>query len=255
MRWVHTPLGMRVTVALGSLLLWILALTWRFRLKGRQAVDDLRAAGTPIIFLFWHSRILPLAHLHRNEGAVVLISEHGDGELITRLIERRGFRAARGSSTRGGARGLRQLLTALKGGADLAITPDGPRGPRRTLKDGVLVAARLSQAPVVPVGVGTRHGWRLSSWDRFLIPRPFATVEVHYGKPMRISRVQNEDEDERAWLEGVLNTLTDEADPSDPDAGAFSPSGLGPAAGLGTGSSSSDQGDHGDRGDQGAPSR
>jgi lysophospholipid acyltransferase (LPLAT)-like uncharacterized protein len=221
MRWVHTPLGMRFTVSLGSGLLWILALTWRFHLKGRSAVDELRDAGTPIIFLFWHSRILPLAHLHRNEGVVVLISEHGDGELIARLVERRGFRTARGSSTRGGTRGLRQLLTAVRGGADLAITPDGPRGPRRTLKDGVLVAARLSQAAVVPVGVGARRGWRLSSWDRFLVPKPFGVIRVHYGKPMYMAPEAAEGVDERAWLEGVLNTVTDSADPWDPDAGHF----------------------------------
>lgn len=218
MKWVHRPTGMRITVGLGSLILWLLGITWRFRLQGREAVDALRAEGTPIIFLFWHSRILPLAHLHRNEGAVVLISEHGDGELIARLIERRGFRTARGSSTRGGARGLRQLLGALKEGADLAITPDGPRGPRRTLKEGVLVAARLSGAPVVPVGVGARSAWRLSSWDRFVVPRPFSVIDVRYGEPVRLSRQESEETDDRRWLEDQLNALTDAADPSDPDA-------------------------------------
>jgi len=219
MRWVHTSIGARVTVGLGSALLRLLGLSWRFRLKGREEVDNLRAQGRPIIFLFWHSRILPLAHLHQGEGVVVLVSEHGDGELIARLIERRGFGTARGSSTRGGTRGLRQLLTALRAGADLAITPDGPKGPRRQLKEGVFVAARLSGAPVVPVGVGTRHGWRLSSWDRFLVPFPFATVHVHYGAPMIFSGEEPSEPEARGMLEKVLNALTDLADPWDPETG------------------------------------
>jgi len=219
MRWVHTPLGMRIIVGLGSALLWILGWSWRFRLEGREHVEALRAKGTPIIFLFWHSRLLPLAHLHRGEGAVVLISEHGDGELIAQLIQRRGFGTARGSSTRGGTRGMRQLLAALRRGSDLAITPDGPKGPRRHLKEGIVVAARLSGAPVIPVGVGARRGWRLSSWDRFLIPFPGSLIRVHYGAPMVLGGSDGDIEEARQALEAKLNEVTDLADPWDPDTG------------------------------------
>jgi lysophospholipid acyltransferase (LPLAT)-like uncharacterized protein len=96
-------------------LLWLLGWSWRFELHGREHFQAFRERGEPVIFLFWHSRILPLAHLHRNEGAVVLISEHRDGELIARLVQRRGFLTVRGSSTRGGARALRGMLRALRG--------------------------------------------------------------------------------------------------------------------------------------------
>jgi lysophospholipid acyltransferase (LPLAT)-like uncharacterized protein len=209
----------RLLEAAASLVLTLLGWSWRFRREGTEHFEAFRRRGEPVIFLFWHSRILPLAHLHRDEGAVVLISEHRDGELIARLVERRGFRTARGSSTRGGARGLRDLLRALRGGADLALTPDGPQGPPRRLKPGVLVAAQRSGAPLIPVAVGARRAWRVRSWDRFLVPHPFATIEAVYGAPIFVPR------DARgealnvlaARVDAEVNRLTDQVDRDNPD--------------------------------------
>ncbi len=203
----------------GSLLLTLLGWSWRFEREGTEHFEAFRRAGEPVIFLFWHSRILPLAHLHRNEGVVVLISEHRDGELIARLVERRGFLTARGSSTRGGARGLRHLVRGLREGKDLAITPDGPKGPPRRLKLGALVAAQLSGAPLIPLAVGARRAWRASSWDRFLVPHPFARIEAVYGPPIRVPR----DADGPTLLElaarvdAEVNRLTDLVDRENPD--------------------------------------
>jgi lysophospholipid acyltransferase (LPLAT)-like uncharacterized protein len=209
----------RILEVAGSGVLHFLGWSWRFQRFGVENFQAFRDRGQPVIFVFWHSRILPLAHLHRNEGAVVLISEHRDGELIARLVERRGFGTARGSSTRGGARGLRGLLRALREGRDLAITPDGPKGPPRRLKPGALVAAQRSGAPLIPVAVGARRAWRIRSWDRFLVPRPFARVEAWYGAPIPVPR----ELDEEAFLslaervDAALNRLTDHADRENPD--------------------------------------
>jgi lysophospholipid acyltransferase (LPLAT)-like uncharacterized protein len=213
-----TP-GRRALELLGSGVLWLLGWSWRFELHGRDQVEAFRERGEPVIFLFWHSRILPLAHLHRNEGAVVLISEHRDGELIARLVQRRGFLTVRGSSTRGGANALRGMLRAVRGGADLAVTPDGPKGPPRRLKPGVLLAAQRSGAPLIPVAPGARRGWRLNSWDRFLVPWPLGRVEVRYGDPIHVARNLDEEglETLAREVEDVLNRLTDQVDRDNPD--------------------------------------
>lgn len=213
------PPGRRFLEMAGTALLWLLGWSWRFQFHGREGFKAFRERGEPVIFLFWHSRILPLAHLHRNEGIVVLISEHRDGELIARLVQRRGFLTVRGSSTRGGARALRGMLRALRSGSDLAVTPDGPKGPPRRLKPGVLLAAQRSGAPLIPVAPGARRAWRLNSWDRFLVPWPLARVEVHYGEPVHVGRELDGEGLEclARQLEDELNHLTDRVDRENPD--------------------------------------
>lgn len=203
----------------GTGLLWLLGWSWRFQLHGQAGFQTFRERGEPVIFLFWHSRILPLAHLHRNEGVVVLISEHRDGELIARLVQRRGFLTVRGSSTRGGARALRGMLRALRSGSDLAVTPDGPKGPPRHLKPGVLLAAQRSGAPLIPVAAGARRAWRLNSWDRFLVPWPLARIEVRYGAPIHVDRKLDEEglQHLARQVEEELNRLTDTVDRKHPD--------------------------------------
>lgn len=204
---------------LGTGLLWLLGWSWRYRVEGRDHWRPFREEGRPVVFLFWHSRILPLSHLHRGEGVTVLISQHRDGELIARLVERRGFRTARGSSTRGGAQGLRELLRTLRAGGDLALTPDGPKGPPRRLKLGALVAAQRGDAPLIPVAAGSPGGWRVRSWDRFLVPRPFARVEVRYGAPIPVPRELDEAglDALAAQVDALLNAMTDAVDGDDPD--------------------------------------
>ena len=142
-----------------------------------------RRLRTPVIFVFWHGSLLPLVHYHRHERIVVLVSEHADGERIARVLARRGFGTVRGSSTRGGARGLRALVRAARAGRDLALTPDGPRGPRGEFKPGALAAARMTGLPIVPLAVSASAAWHLGSWDGFMVPKPFARVRVTYGDP------------------------------------------------------------------------
>jgi lysophospholipid acyltransferase (LPLAT)-like uncharacterized protein len=203
-----------VLEALGHLLIQLLGWSWRYDRKGVDHFQPFRDRGEPVIFVFWHSRILPLAHLHRNEGVVVLISQHRDGELIARLVERRGFLTARGSSSRGGGRALRELVEALEAGRDLAITPDGPRGPARVMKVGAVLAAARSGAVIIPVAAGASRGWRTRSWDQFLVPAPFARIPVRYGEPIRVAPQEDEGALERAMaeVEAQVNALTDQVD-------------------------------------------
>ncbi len=168
--------------------------TLRVKRTGQHILAEPGEGGRPVIFVFWHGRLLPLIHVHRHQGVVVLVSEHRDGEYLAGLLHHFGFGTVRGSSTRGGVRGLRGLLRAAHTGCDLAITPDGPRGPNRQLKTGVLTAARMTGLPLVPVAVGVTSAWRIRSWDGLLVPKPFSTVRVAYGSPTLIPKDANQDE-------------------------------------------------------------
>lgn len=180
--------------ALGRGLVSALFLTTRVERRGTEHFERFRREGTPVVFVFWHGQLLPLVHIHRGEGIVVLVSEHDDGEYITRIIERNGFGTVRGSSTRGATTGLRGLVRAARAGRDLALTPDGPRGPRGDLKPGALLVAQLTGLPIVPLAVGASRGWRLKSWDGFLVPGPLSKVEVEYLPPRFVPREASRDD-------------------------------------------------------------
>jgi len=179
---------MRWTVRLGVPLVRLLGKSWRIRLINNvTSVDALRRQGRPIVFALWHGDMLPLLYHHRDEGVSVLISEHRDGELIARVAESLGFRTVRGSTSRGASRALVALSRELAAGRDIAITPDGPRGPARSFAPGALIAAQRARAPVVAVGVAADSAWRLGTWDRFKIPRPFSQVRIAYSDPVTVN--------------------------------------------------------------------
>ena len=168
-------------VAFGIWFIRILASTWRYRVRNDDALRRLRAEKRPFIFALWHGQMLPLLYHHRDEGVTILISEHGDGEIIARIAKHFGYRTIRGSTSRGAARALLELVREIKDGNELAITPDGPRGPAKSFAPGTLIVAQRSGAPIVPAVVDVTSAWRLKSWDRFMIPKPFARVTVEYG--------------------------------------------------------------------------
>jgi lysophospholipid acyltransferase (LPLAT)-like uncharacterized protein len=193
---------------LGTGLVAGLFLTTRHTRVGAEHYQRFRREGTPVIFVFWHGQLLPLVHYHRHEGVVVLVSEHQDGEYLTRVLRSNGFGAVRGSSTRGGTKGLRALVREARRGRDLALTPDGPKGPKGEFKPGALVVAQITGLPVVPLSVGA-SGWRFRSWDGFLIPRPFSEITIEYLPPRRVPRDAGRGELERlaAEIGGELNAL------------------------------------------------
>ncbi|MFN2565931.1 MAG: lysophospholipid acyltransferase family protein [Gemmatimonadaceae bacterium] len=172
----------RLAVRMGVVVVRLLAVTWRMRTVGVEIVAALRAARQPIVFTLWHGQMLPLLWHHRGQGIAVLISEHRDGEIIARVASTLGFRTIRGSTYRGANRALVGLMRELRAGHDVAVTPDGPRGPAGHFAPGALVAAQRAGAPIVAVGVAATRAWRLRSWDGFMIPKPFARVTVAYGQ-------------------------------------------------------------------------
>lgn len=164
-----------------------IARTWRFEIRNAAALESLRDQRRPFIFSLWHGQLLPLLWHHRNQGVAVVISEHRDGELVARLALSLGYRLIRGSSTRGAGRALLGLVRELESGNEVAVTPDGPRGPAFRYASGALVAAQRSGAAILPVAAHASSAWRLGSWDRFLIPKPFARVTIAYGQPTEVS--------------------------------------------------------------------
>lgn len=174
-------------VLLGTILLRLLAATWRVRFVNARVVDELRSRRQPFLYVLWHGQLLPLLWTHRARDIAVMISEHRDGELIARVAHSIGFRTVRGSTSRGAARALLGACREVESGRDMALTVDGPRGPAGQVAPGALVIAQRTAAPLVPTAASASRAWRLRSWDRFLIPKPFARVVVTYGEPLRVA--------------------------------------------------------------------
>lgn len=185
----HRPLSraQRAGVAIAPSLIRALYSTWRVRIVNDGPLRALRAEGRGFVFALWHGQLLALLAHHRDQGTRVLISEHRDGEIIARIAESLGFRTVRGSTTRGGARALLAMCDALERGEEIAVTPDGPRGPAHVFAPGALVAAQRAGVPILPVAVAASSAWRLGSWDAFMIPKPFARLTIAYGDPLMVS--------------------------------------------------------------------
>jgi lysophospholipid acyltransferase (LPLAT)-like uncharacterized protein len=183
--------------------------TWKVHPETAERV----ARGESVIYAFWHGRMLPLVYSHRGLEIQVLVSLNRDGELITRVIERMGFGTARGSTSRGGTAALRQIVQRARGGRCCAFTPDGPRGPRERVQEGVVVAAALSGIPVVPTGSSAWPAGHLASWDRFLIPWPFGRGAVVHAAPIHVPPAAAREPAE--WgrrVESEIARATEEAD-------------------------------------------
>lgn len=188
----------RLAAWLAYLLLRLLALTIRLdRENLRDLPDPFRGHVTtpgPIIYAFWHNRILTATVFFRDRGAVVMTSQSKDGEIIARVIQKFGFGAARGSATRGSIQALKGLARCLRDGHDTAFTIDGPKGPRYVAKPGAVMLARLSGAPIQPIDICAASYWRIKSWDLFRVPKPFSKGRIFYGKPIHVPRDADEAE-------------------------------------------------------------
>jgi lysophospholipid acyltransferase (LPLAT)-like uncharacterized protein len=171
----------RWAVRAGVWLIRLLAMTWRMETVNGDELANARRTGTRVIFALWHGELLPLLWHQRGENVAIVISEHRDGEIVARIAESLGYSTVRGSSSRGGSRALIGLMREIDAGRDGAITPDGPRGPARVFAPGAAVAAQRTGALIAPIRAQSSSAWRLKSWDRFLIPKPFARVRVSLG--------------------------------------------------------------------------
>lgn len=198
----------------GPLLILLLGATWRIRWKDQENLVQAQSHGRRVIYAFWHGRMLVLSYSHRCHKIHILVSRHRDGEYIARTVRRLGIVPVRGSTTRDGLRAFFRMADRALAGYDLAITPDGPRGPRHKAQLGVIYIAQRTGAPIVPLTNSAEKRWLLSSWDRFLIPKPFSRVLIVYGKPMYIDEKLNSEglEKQRVRLEEELIRVTEEAD-------------------------------------------
>ena len=173
--------------------------------------EETRRRGEPYIYAFFHEVMLFPAYYWNWPEMNILISDHADGEMITQVVRRLGFGVIRGSTTRGGARALREM-DKVKG--NLCFTPDGPRGPRRQVHQGMIFAASRLGLPIVGAGMAFANCWRANSWDRFAVPKPFTTATCVVPLPVRVPADADRDALEfyRQLVERQMNEATLEAE-------------------------------------------
>ncbi|MGQ3685340.1 MAG: lysophospholipid acyltransferase family protein [Candidatus Loosdrechtia sp.] len=166
------------------------------------------------IYAVWHCMILAPAYTGKGSNVQVLISQHSDGEYIAQVVKRLGFGVIRGSTTRGGMRALKALIDKAKAGYSLAITPDGPRGPRFVVQSGGIYLGKKTQLPIIPIVIGLSGYWELRSWDRFRIPKPFSRALIMYGEPIYIPSEPGKEDVEyyRLLLEKTMREMADKVD-------------------------------------------
>ena len=206
----------RLLALTGATILKTLFLTLRLRIEDRSGVlkED---AGSPVIVCFWHNRILGITfafdriYPKKRAGVTVLTSPSKDGEILARLVGEFGMQAVRGSSSRRGSRALLELVRLIRGGRDIAITPDGPRGPRYSLGPGIILLAQTTGSRIVPMHASFSRCVRMKTWDGFIIPLPFSKVSVTIGEALAIpAELKAEDfEAKRKNLEDLLKHAAD----------------------------------------------
>lgn len=177
---------------LGTGAAWLiraLRATVRIEHHGNEALLAAQATGERPVYAFWHRHLLLMVYSWQGSGPVsVLISQHRDGSLVARAMESFGLGAVRGSTSRGATGALRAMIRNARAGHTLAFTPDGPRGPVGEVKVGVIAAAAAAGRPVQPIALAASRAWRLRSWDRFVVPKPFSRVAFTYGELMPVPR-------------------------------------------------------------------
>lgn len=201
------------------LISWLLRglfVTLRPEFVQRQVEQQVQSARTPILFAFWHGRMLYFIKLYEYLGSwiTVLVSHSRDGELVAQLLSRFGFQTTRGSTSRGGARGLLAIVGKVQSGIHAGFSPDGPRGPRYQVQPGLVLVAKRTGAPILPMTYGAQWKRVLASWDAFLLPLPFSRVVVVYGEPIYVPADASaaDLEAKRREVEASLRRITETAD-------------------------------------------
>jgi lysophospholipid acyltransferase (LPLAT)-like uncharacterized protein len=193
--------------------LWIGTLRYRYRPMGANLDPNQPHFQGRYLYAFWHENILVPAYHYGRRDINVLISEHADGQMIAEACRHLGFRVVRGSATRGGARAIRQMRRISRS-AHLAITPDGPRGPRRQVQSGVVYLAALTGLPIVVFGIAFEHAWRMDSWDHFALPYPWSAAVCVTLEPIHVPEKIGKDQIEhyRLKVENAMNEATETAE-------------------------------------------
>lgn len=187
----------------------LLGSSTRFEVVGGEHLELIESEGKIPIYTFWHDRIFLGTYFFRKKGIVVMTSQSFDGEYIARFIQRFGYGAIRGSSSRGGSKALVQMIKAMRNGLPMAFTLDGPRGPRYEAKPGPIILAKKTGNPIMPFVIEPQHFWRAKSWDKLQIPRFFTRACVIIGEPIFVDPNSDEVQMElkRDQLQRSLDTL------------------------------------------------
>jgi 3-deoxy-D-manno-octulosonic-acid transferase len=180
--WERIMVG--VAGALGPFVVRTLGATWRVTVEHAEREREARACARPVVYACWHGQLLPLGYVGRGRGLSLLVSWNRDGEISARFFAALGYDIVRGSTSRGSARGAVAMLARMRDGRDAAMTPDGPRGPAGFVQPGTLYLAEKTGGSVLPVVAAASSVRRLSGWDRFMVPLPFARVAVVFGEPI-----------------------------------------------------------------------
>jgi len=206
--WLEVGVGLAAFTV--PLLIRGLVGSCRVTLRNRQLLVQAKG-GEPFIGVVWHEHLIFLANVFRGTGFTVLVSRSRDGEIGTRIAHRLGLRTVRGSSSRGGEEALGEIVDLARGGTSIGFIADGPRGPRRELKLGAIIAAKLSGRPIVPITCAMRRAVRLNSWDRMQIPLPFTRIVGNSGDPIHVPADASRAECERIRREVQEEMLKVEA--------------------------------------------
>ena len=196
---------------LGRLFLLLTGKTTSLAWVRNEQADAIEKSASNYIYAIWHSRQVFLIYSHRFRNICALVSQSKDGEYMARLLAYFGFDTVRGSTSKGGSAAILGLIDKTSSGQHPVITPDGPRGPQRTVQSGILLLAQKTGLPVLPVSCGLRRKIVFRSWDKFQLPLPFGKAAVTYGNPIRVA--ENDDLAARAEeLRLELDRITDQAD-------------------------------------------
>ncbi len=190
---------------LAALIIRLLYWTIRTETIGEENIRPIWAKDEQVILSFWHDQLLLMVLGYCGPGAKILISASKDGELIARTMRYFGQDAVRGSSSRGGRAAFKEMLKLTEEKVDLVFTPDGPKGPRHELKDGIVQLARMSKRSVVPMAFVSSRGHRFGSWDRFLLPYPFGRGVYSFGKPV----IFDKEEGVEGFRDRLLQSITE----------------------------------------------
>ena len=199
---------------LGKVLIDLIGRSVRVESHGPAAVSPL-LASRKFIFAFWHSRILLISYIFKGWDGAILVSRSNDGEIIARILQQQGHETIRGSTAKGGLRALAALIKRLKARPRPgAVIPDGPQGPRFRVHPGVIVLAKKTGYPIIPVTYSARRMKVFKSWDRFILPCPFTHCRLSYGEPLWVSAALDKNGDERCRqkLETEMVRITQECD-------------------------------------------
>ncbi len=207
-------IALYVAPYLGQFYFYIINKTSRKIIIGQEGIDDMKPQHPRGIYVGWHEQILGGILVLQRRGMVALTSQSRDGEYLSRFMSLLGVEPVRGSSSRGGLKGILQLSKALKERGDAIIIADGPRGPARECKVGVVLLAKRSAAPIIPTAILAAPCKRVNSWDRMRVPYPFSTFMVIYGKPMFVPDTVGKDAMEayQVRVKQALDSLTEEAE-------------------------------------------